>query len=102
MSSLVRRNVHFNICTVVKLLKVKNISVLRFFECRWLNNLRKHSKQMNQNKTNLMQQILVYSINFISTCFGYIYAHRQKSRLRFTAYGFQHWLLLVVVLESRE
>jgi hypothetical protein len=48
-----------------------------------------------------MQQIVVYSINCISTCFGRLYAHRQKSRLRFTAYGFQNCLLLVVVLESR-
>jgi hypothetical protein len=34
--------------------------------------------------------------------FREFYAHRQESRLRFAAYGFQHWLLLVVVLESRE
>jgi hypothetical protein len=36
------------------------------------------------------------------TCFGRFYAHHQESRLPFTAYGFRHWLLLVVVLESRE
>jgi hypothetical protein len=28
-----------------------------------------------------MQQIVVYSINCISTCFGPLYAHRQESRL---------------------
>jgi hypothetical protein len=49
-----------------------------------------------------MQQIVVYSINYISTCFGRLYAHHQESRLRTIAYGFQRWLLLVVVLESRE
>jgi hypothetical protein len=48
-----------------------------------------------------MQQIVIYSISCISTCFGRLYAHRQGSRLRFTAYGFQHWLLLFVVLESK-
>jgi hypothetical protein len=40
-----------------------------------------------------MQQIVVYSINCISTRFGRLYAHRQESRLRFTAYAFQHWPL---------
>jgi hypothetical protein len=48
-----------------------------------------------------MRQTLIYSITYVSTYFGRLYAHRQESRLRFTAYGFQYWLLLVVVLESR-
>jgi hypothetical protein len=48
-----------------------------------------------------MQQMAVYSTNCISTCLWRLYAHCQESRLRFTAYGFQHRLLLVVVLESR-
>jgi hypothetical protein len=49
-----------------------------------------------------MEHIVVYSINCISTCFGRLFARRQESSLCLTAYGFQHWLLLFVVLESRE
>jgi hypothetical protein len=45
--------------------------------------------------------MLICSVTYISTCFGHLYAHCQESKLCFTAYGFQHWLLLVVVLESR-
>jgi hypothetical protein len=54
-----------------------------------------------ESKQDQLDTTVVHSFSCISTCFGRPYAHRQESRLRFTAYGFQHWLLLVVVFESR-
>jgi hypothetical protein len=34
------------------------------------------------------QLVILFEINYSSTCFGRLYAHHQEVRLRFTAYGF--------------